>query len=352
VTAVKCVVWDLDGTVWPGVAIEAANDDPPRPFPEALRAMSLLEQRGIVNSVASRTDPVLGELVRTHPDLAGRFVAPQVSWGHKSDAIAAIADELGVATTAIAFVDDNPFERAEVAAVLPGVLVLAPEELYDRLDTPQFRPALVTADARRRPDRYREAERREAAARDFSGTREEFLRASDIRLTLGRAGPADADRVVELIDRTHRFNTTGQRWEPARVRAAIDDPDWFVSVAHLVDRFGDYGMVGTALIERGPAWLLRVFAVSCRAAGRDVPVAILDWIIRTARQAGSGQVLVELRPSEANLELRVLLRAAGFQPVDPAAQAPAGDGLLLTRSTTDDLPPVPWLTVTERADHR
>jgi FkbH-like protein len=350
VTPVKCVVWDCDGTVWPGVAIESAGDLP-EPYPQALRAMATLERRGIVNSVASRTAPAMAERVRVHPDLAGRFVAAQFGWGHKSEAIGRIAAELGIDPGAVAFVDDNPFERAEVAAVLPGVLVLSPEELYARLDSPAFHPPTVTRDARQRGERYRQEAHRRASAESYPGGREEFLRSCAITLAVGTARPDQVDRLAELAERTHRFNTTGEPWPAEQIAAVLADPDWSAGAALLRDRFGDYGLIGAVLLrrDRPPAgWRLRLLAVSCRAAGRDVPLALLAWALRRAAAGGAGRLVVDLRPSDANLELRVLLRRAGFAPDGPAATD--RDGLLaLARDTAGTLPVAPWLHLVEEA---
>jgi len=346
VSLVKCVVWDLDETVWPGVAIESVDDELPRVRPEVLRAIGVLEERGIVSSVASRTDPGLLDTLRAHPDVGDRFVAPHLSWGHKSEAIAAIADELGIGTDAIAFVDDNAFERAEVANGLPEVRVLTLAELFDSLERPAFRPATVTQDARQRPRRYREEQERRAAARDFAGRTEEFLRASDIRLDLRPATEADLDRLAELVERTHRLNTTGEPWPADRLRQVAADPSWLVPVARLTDRFGDYGLIGAALIDRAEPeqWALRLFMVSCRAAGRDVAGAFLGRLVAAARRVGAERVLVDIRPSSSNLELRVLLRGAGFT----TGEETAADGIItLARGTGEPLPDVPWLTVAE-----
>lgn len=343
-STVKCVVWDLDGTVWPGVAIERAAGAGLEPEPRALRAMELLARRGIVNSVASRTDPSLAETVAAHPDLADRFVAPQLGWGHKSDAIARIAAELGIAAADVAFVDDSPFERAEVAAVLPEVRVFSPEELLAALDSPVFRPERVTADARARPARYRDEATRRAAERDFRGTREEFLRSCDIRLSVAPAGPDDVERVAELVERTHRFNATTGVWPVERIRAVVSSPDWFVPVARLRDRFGGYGLIAAALIERRRAWQVRMFTVSCRAAGRDVPAGFLRWILDRAGAGGAQALRVEVRDAAANLELRVLLRTMGFQ----LAEAQADGLLVLARPVGAEPPPAPdWLRVSE-----
>lgn len=346
---IKCVVWDLDDTVWPGVAIE--QDAMPAPYPEVLRAMDILAGRGIVSSAASRTDPSLAAAVAGHPELAERLVAPQLGWGPKSEALLRIADELGIAVDALAFVDDSAFERGEVAAVLPEVLVLAPDEM--RLDRPEFTPAVVTDDAKARPRRYREEQRRRAAEQEYAGSREAFLRASGLELTVGPARPQDVPRVAELAERTHRFNTTGEAWPAHRIAELVDDPGWFVPVGRLRDRYGDYGLISTALVERHPrglpAWQPRLFMVSCRATGRDVPRAVLGWVMRRARADGARQLLVDLRPSNANLELRLLLRGNGFTAADPSAGSPPAGTVLLARPLDGDEPTVPWLRLIEEA---
>src|SRR5438874_9153979 len=93
---IKCVVWDLDNTLWPGIAIEGSLDEMPEPDASMLDVIKTLEERGIVNSVASRNDPALGDQLLSHPLLAGRFVAPQISWEPKSQAVRRIAEQLNI----------------------------------------------------------------------------------------------------------------------------------------------------------------------------------------------------------------------------------------------------------------
>jgi methoxymalonate biosynthesis protein len=364
VSRIKCVVWDLDGTVWPGVAIERPAGTPaPTPYPEVLAMMDLLERRGIVSSVASRTAPAVAETVRTHPDLAGRVVAVQASWDDKSAAIGRISEELGIDPSAVALVDDNPFERAEVAALLPQVRVLAPEELPAVLDEPAFRPAVVTDDARARGARYRQERQRREASRVYASDREAFLHASGIRLVIRPAREADLARITELVERTHRFNTTGEPWSQSRLSALVSDPGWCVGTAHLTDRYGDYGLIGLVLLRRAVddttprRWHLHLLAVSCRAAGRDVPTALLRWSLARAAGGGAAELVVDVRATDANLELRVLLRRAGFtlptaggaplSPAVPAATGAVGPLLRLHRGTGDALAVPSWLRVEE-----
>src|SRR3954469_23700273 len=103
---IKCVVWDLDNTLWPGIAVEGPPDNLPQPDPGILAIIEELESRGIVSSVASRNDPSMRDLLVNHPALAGKLVWPQVGWEPKSQALRRIAEKLNIGLDAIAFVDD------------------------------------------------------------------------------------------------------------------------------------------------------------------------------------------------------------------------------------------------------
>lgn len=328
---VKCVVWDLDGTVWPGVAVEAADDEPVEPRAEVLAAMRTLEARGIVNSAASRTDPS----VTLPPAVADLLVAPRLDWRPKSELVREVAATLGIAPAACVLVDDSAFERAEVAHNLPDVRTYTPDELLAALDTPELNPPVVTADAAARVRRYREEARRQEVARD-ADSEADFLRSADLRLTLAAATADDAERLAELARRTHRLNSGGEVPTAAEVAARVTDDGWLVLTGRLTDRFGDYGLVAAAFLDRRVR-LLALLAVSCRVAGRGVPDAMLRAVV-----AACPDVTAAVRALPANLDLRVLLRRYGFRPVgDPA------DGVLrLRRPATAPVPDAPdWLRV-------
>src|SRR5207302_8327328 len=136
---------------------------------------SKLEARGIVSSVASRGDPALGQQMLAHPTLEGVFIAPQVGWEPKSQALKRIAEGLNIGLDALAFVDDSPFERAEVSYMLPQVLVLSPDEIRSALETHAFNPNRLTKEAGQRAEMYRAEELRRAAQDSFVGSRTDFL---------------------------------------------------------------------------------------------------------------------------------------------------------------------------------
>ncbi len=328
---VKVVVWDLDGTLWPGVALE--TDGVPTPYPAALAELDTLAARGILVGVASRNPAEVGELVERSA-LAGRFVAAQYGWGRKVDALRRIAAELDVRLDALAFVDDDPMERADVERTLPDVIVLAPDEVADALNWPEFDTGPVTAAARSRLDSYRQRQRRRAARSAFDGSEEDFLRWCELTATLRLAEAGDEERLVELARRTTQYNSTGVEFAGGEA-----------VVLSLADRFGDDGLVGLAAVSTpdGPEWTVDLVAVSCRAGGRGAMPVLLAGVARLARSRGAGRLLVPCRLTERNVPVRLGLKQAGF-----AATGRTGDVAVYAL----DLAGVPaypgWVTVTEQ----
>jgi methoxymalonate biosynthesis protein len=328
---VKVVVWDLDGTVWPGIALEAPS--PPRP--EVVSALDTLAGRGILLSVASRNPAEVGALVEGDPALAGRFVSPQYGWGRKADALRRIAADLEVQLGSVAFVDDDPFERADVERSLPEVVVLAPEEVPEALDWPEFDAGPVTAAGRSRVDSYRRRAERRAARAAFAGGDEDFLRWCELRAVLRPARPEDADRLAELARRTTQYNSTGTPYAPGGRSVVLE----------LADRFGADGLVGVATVAApdGPEWTAGLVAVSCRAGGRGAVPVLLTGLARLARIRGARRLTVPCRLTERNVPIRLGLRQAGF-----GAAGRSGDTAVFTRDLAGEPSYPDWVTVDDR----
>jgi FkbH-like protein len=347
---IKCVVWDLDDTLWTGVQAEGA---PPQPRAAVLAVIDALAARGIVHSVASRNDPAVGARLLAAPALAGRFVAPQVSWEPKDKALRRIAATLNVGLDSLAFVDDSPFERAAVAALLPEVLVLAPADVPGLLDRPEFQPGPVTAEAARRGALYREEAARRAAEDVYAGSRLDFLRSCDMRLRIAPATGADLPRLHEMVQRTNQLNSTGVRYSREEVARRVHDPARYVCpVARLTDRFGDYGLIGAALLDRwgdgGADWLVELLMLSCRVEGRGIPAALLIRLLAQACDAGQPALAALYRPTPQNRQMVVLLRSLGFRAAGPlsGAEPLTAGATVFRRSLADPLPPYPeWLRV-------
>ncbi|WP_409061008.1 HAD-IIIC family phosphatase [Streptomyces sp. SYP-A7185] len=320
-STVKCLVWDLDDTLWDGVVLEG---DDPEPVPAAVATLNALDERGILHAVASRGEhEVAAAHLRRH-GLDDLFTVLEVGWGAKSAAVRRIAETLGIGLDTLAFVDNDPVERAEVAAELPMVRCY-PAELAGQLpEREEFRPPFVTAESRQRRTLYRVEADRRAAQDDHTGPATDFLTSLDLTLTLRPATPDDLARAHELTVRTHQLNTTGWSADMAELRRLCARDDHEVLVASLTDRFGPYGTVGLAISETDATRsVLKLLLMSCRVTSRGVGAVLLDHLVRRALAAGR-RPMAEFVPTEVNRIMLVTLRFAGFEVVDRD-----GDRLLL-----------------------
>jgi methoxymalonate biosynthesis protein len=339
---VKCVIWDLDNTLLSGVYLESGSQPPP-PDPIMLAVAAELRDRGIIHAIASRNPPEAAQYAERATGL--EFAAAECGWDRKSDAVRRIIAELAMAPDAVAFVDDDLYERAEVSFRVPEALVLSPEDMADAAGWPEFSPAVVTAEARRRGEMYAERRRGQQESRAFAGSRDEFLRYCGTRVTIAEATEADGPRLHELSVRTHQFNTVGQAMAEPALRALIGSPAHRVAAVRLSDRFGDDGMVGGCVveIEDDRAWTVTLLMMSCRAMGRGVIEALLAWLARSAAQGGAAMLAVPCLISQRNVPLRLALAGSGFRAAEGGS--PDRPMAVFTRPVDGPGPDLPdWVT--------
>jgi methoxymalonate biosynthesis protein len=338
---IKCVVWDIDNTLLDGVYLESPERPPPAD-PALAAVARTLAGRGILHALASRNPPEAAGYVAAATGI--QFAAAECGWDSKAIAIGRIAGTLAIGLDAVAFVDDDMIERAEVAAGLPAVLVLTPEDAVESPHWPDFSPPVVTAEASRRAELYAARQRRQAEAAAFGGSRDEFLRRAGTTVVIAPAGPADVLRLHELSARTHQLNSGTAALTAAEIAALIGSPDRLVATVALSDRFADDGIVGWAVVERNgsAAWPVPVLMMSCRALGRGVLDALLAWLCRTAAGAGAAELTVPCLVTARNVPMRLALAAAGLRA---EAGALSADGrALFTRSLAGPLPELPdWV---------
>lgn len=306
---VKCLVWDLDNTLWQGTLLE---DEEVRLPEEIRRTIEELDARGILQSIASRNDHDHAWERLEKLGLAQYFVLPRINWGRKSDSVRAIAEQLKFAPSTIAFIDDQPAERAEVALELPDVRTYEAERAARLTGLPEFSPDHVTEDAANRRAMYQAGIRREQAEAEHRGSSDEFLRSLDLRLTIEQASAEQLGRVEELTLRTSQMNATGIHYSDADLRTLLADPDHDVLVAGLTDRFGSHGAVGVVLLaRRSTHWRIKLLATSCRVVSFGIGATILRWLKAQARAAGV-HLTADFRPTERNRIVEVTYRFGGF----------------------------------------
>ncbi|MDH2428414.1 HAD-IIIC family phosphatase [Sphaerisporangium sp. TRM90804] len=323
---IKCLVWDLDNTLWGGTLLEDENVE----VTEAVRQVIIeLDARGILQSVSSRNDHDHAWARLEALGLAEYFVLPRIGWGRKSDAVRAIADELNFATKTMAFVDDLPSERAEVAHHLPDVRCYTAEQVLELLGLPEFTPAVVTVDARRRREMYQAGFRRKAEREEWQGPDEDFLRTLDLVMRIGRAREEELVRVEELTLRTSQMNASGVHYPVDTLRSLLSTERDEVLVVSLTDRFGPHGPIGVMLIEKfALVWHVKLLATSCRVVSFGVGAVLLRWLTDSAARAGV-HLIADFVRTDRNRMMEVAYRFAGFGDHDCACRSalPAADGV-------------------------
>jgi methoxymalonate biosynthesis protein len=335
---VKCLVWDLDNTLWRGTLAEG---DAVR-IPEATRELvAALDARGIIQSVASKNDHDHAWAKLVELGIAEYFVLPRIGWGAKSASVREIADKLRFAYGTVAFVDDQPAERAEVAYQLPDIRCYTAEQVAELAGRPEFSPATVTADSARRRQMYQASFERETAQAEFTGPDEEFLRSLRLEMRIERASEEQLARVEELTLRTSQMNATGVHYGHDDLRALLADPAHEVLVASMADRFGPHGAIGVLLLAKRPGvWHLKLLATSCRVVSFGAGTAIINWLIDQAARAGA-HLVADFRPTDRNRMMDIAYRFAGF--TDDACECvdgwPAGaDGVQRLHLVADRRP--------------
>jgi FkbH-like protein len=310
--SVKCVVWDLDGTLWVGIALE---DRQVRLKENSREIVRVLDERGILQSVASRGDSQVAEQHLKEFGLSEYFLYPQINWNAKSDSVRRIAELLNLGITSLAFVDDQSFERAEVEFALPGVLCLDGTDLTGLLDAPELIPSVITDDSRRRRHMYLAEAHRKREEETFTGPKEEFLASLDMVFAMGPASEQDLMRAEELTVRTHQLNSTGYTYSYAELDQFRTSPKHKLLVAGLSDKFGSYGTIGLALLEcTSRSWIIKLLLTSCRVISRGVGSIFLNQIMTRAKR-GAVRLCAEFIPTERNRLMWITYRLAGFREI-------------------------------------
>jgi FkbH-like protein len=275
---IKCVVWDMDNTLWEGVLIE---DGPDRVMlaPGIKNVLEELDRRGIVQSIASKNNHDDAVAVLKRFGLDELFLYPQISWAPKSEAIATIARQLNIGLDALLFIDDQEFERRQVEASVPGVKTLDARYYLTILGMEEFR-VTVTAESMNRRKMYRVEQERLEIQNSFKDDYKAFLKHCNILLTVTTLANENLERVHELTQRTNQMNFSGSRYDRAVLREIMQSPYLDTYVMACEDRFGSYGIVGFGIVDKREPRLTDLM-FSCRIQSKRVEHAFLRLMVVT-----------------------------------------------------------------------
>jgi FkbH-like protein len=310
---IKCVVWDLDNTMWDGILVE---DDDVKLKPQMKRILKALDARGILSSIASKNDHEAAWRRLEQMGIAEYFLVPQINWTPKSENLRSIARRLNIGLDTFAFVDDNPFELSEVGTAIPEVACINANDVDTLLGDQRFQGS-QTADARSRRRYYQEAIVREDSERTFGGDYLKFLEHCEIRVEIRQCREEDFDRAAELVQRTNQLNFSGHKYDRAQLRAILDDRTIEKYVLDCSDRFGAYGLIGFGMVRQAAdAVEVRDLMLSCRVQGKLVEEAFFSHLETHHNFGEARRLRVTFTETKRNQPARQVLETCGFTKLE------------------------------------
>jgi FkbH-like protein len=335
----KCLVLDLDNTLWGGVVgddglegIVLGEGSGAGEAHLALQRYAIqLRERGVILAVCSKNDPAIAEAAfRDHPEMLLKrsdFAAFVANWDDKAMNLERIAAQLNIGIDSLVFVDDNPAERARIRQSLPAVAVPelpADAAQYVRClaDAGYFEAVAFTADDQQRGEQYRGNASREAFLQS-SENLDDFLRDLQMSVAFGPFQIVDLTRVTQLIGKTNQFNPTTRRHSARDVAAFMAGENCITLQFRLVDKFGDNGLVSAMILrpDSGQAAILEIdtWVMSCRVFGRQLELEAMNIAVEAARQRGTRMLRADYIPTSKNGVVSELYAALGFTRAQESA---------------------------------
>ncbi|NJM74260.1 MAG: HAD-IIIC family phosphatase [Scytonema sp. RU_4_4] len=323
---IKCVVWDLDNTLWHGVLLE---DEKVSLRENIGNIIHTLDSRGILQSIASKNESVTAIAKLEEFGLNEYFLYPQINWNSKVASLKEIATLLNISLDAIAFIDDQLFELEEVKFTLPEIFCINADEIGNILDMSVMNPRFITEDSSIRRLMYISDIERQNAEKEFVGTADEFLATLNMNFTISSAQEEDLQRAEELTLRTNQLNTTGYTYSYDELNHFRQSENHKLLIASLKDKYGSYGKIGLALIEcQADIWIIKLLLMSCRVMSRGVGTIMMNHIMSLA-QSNNVRLLAEFRPNDRNRMMYISYKFAGFKEIDKS-----GDSVIFENDLT------------------
>ncbi len=324
----KCLVIDLDNTVWGGVigddgmeGLLLGRDHPAgEMFQDFQRYLKELRRRGVILAICSKNDNDTAKEGFSHPDSVLKledFSAFRANWNPKPANIREIAAELNIGLDSVVFLDDNPAERALVAEQLPEVAtpdvgsdvsrfaeILESEHYFEVID--------IVPDDLNRSTYYTRNLQRERERKNF-GDYGEFLASLSMSAEIASFSAVYLERITQLINKTNQFNLTTKRYTRAEIERIARDPSYVTLYGRLADRFGDNGLVSVVIgRSSGAALELDVWLMSCRVLNREMELVMFDALVEQCQARGIRKIVGIYVPSKKNGIVADHYRKLGF----------------------------------------
>ena len=326
----KCIVLDLDNTLWGGIVgedgyngIKLGETPSGKAFVEFQKILLSLNQRGIILAVNSKNniDDAI-KVIRNHPNMILReenFACMKINWNDKSSNMQEISKELNIGLESMVFFDDDPVNRELIRSTIPQVFT--PEIPKDPSQYPiiiqdlnDFQVLNITEEDMKRGEMYLQ-QRKRTELNQKSPNLDEFLKQLDIKVKIRNATEFTLPRISQLTLKTNQFNLTTKRYQEEDIRNFSNSSDKIVGCAQVIDKFGDNGITGVYIINKDSEkeWSIDTLLLSCRIMGRGIEDGMLDHVINQARIAGVTRIKARYIQSEKNKPIENLLPDFGFK---------------------------------------
>jgi FkbH-like protein len=333
----KCLVLDLDDTLWGGVigddgleGIVLGEGSAVGEAHLALQRYALqLKERGVILAICSKNDTAIAEAAfRDHPEMLLRradIAAFVANWQDKAENLKTIAERLNIGLDSLVFVDDSPAERARVRETLPmGAVPELPEDAVQYVhclaNAGYFESVSFTTDDRQRAGQYTANSEREALL-GTSESMDDFLRGLKMSVVFGPVKAVDLARATQLINKTSQFNPTTRRCTADELAAIAAAPEAVTLQFRLLDRFGDNGLVSVLILrpypEQSDVMKIDTWVMSCRVFGRGLEFEAMNTAVEAASRRGVQAFRANYIPTKRNAVIRDLYASLGFTRSDP-----------------------------------
>ncbi len=294
---IKCIVWDLDETIWQGRLLDG---DTPKLRPGVTDVLKGLDNRGVIHSIASANDHNHAWSVLDQFGISTYFVAPQINMGNKVDSIKKISNSLNFALNDIAFIDDDPMELEMIRSMLPEVVALPANVYNGLLEMPEFLPDYRSDESPKRRQMLQEEVKRNQDITKYSNI-DDFFKSCHIKFTGRLARDNDFLRISELANRTNQMNINGLKYSRDEIASWNKSCGRYSLVASLTDKYGDYGTVAAAIIDASSGKVdVNGLWISCRVGKKGLPAAFFTYIGKFADKLCFSELKALYTPTGVN----------------------------------------------------
>ena len=328
----KCIVLDLDNTLWGGVVgedgfdgIELGHTPRGKAFVEFQKELLSLWNQGIILAINSKNNFDDGiKVIREHPDMILReknFANIQINWNDKAQNMKQISNEINIGLDSIVFFDDDKLNQERIRQEFPEILTINvsddPSDFVSILkEINDFNVLHRTIEDAKRGEMYAQQRERKTLEKSVSNI-DDFLKQLDIKVQIKKSNKFLIPRISQLTLKTNQFNLTTKRYQEEDIKKLSDNENFEVGCAQVLDKFGDNGITGVYIVEKNKDfWLIDTFLLSCRIMGRGIESAILTEIIKKAKMNGINEIRANFVPTSKNKPSENFLSDFGFQKRD------------------------------------